>query len=211
MQECIPDSDYQQLHHFISESNWDAFGVMRTVAAQTQQSLSGLKGQQGLLLDESGWEKAGTKSVGVARQYIGQVGKVCNAQVGVFAALVRGERVGIVNARLYLPAGWSTDQPRCKAAGIPTAHQVYQTKAELAVSMLTELKGLVTYDWVGGRQHLWQFTDATRPLIGPKTGVCIGCRPRIRGVLPRPGSLPASPTSGPGSQANPLTNRPKTS
>ena len=143
MQERIPDSDYQQLHHFISESNWDAFGVMRTVATQTQQSLSGLKGGQGLLLDESGWEKAGTKSVGVARQYIGQVGKVCNAQVGVFAALVRGERVGIVNARLYLPAGWSADQPRCKAAGIPTAHQVYHTKAELAVSMLTELEGLL--------------------------------------------------------------------
>ena len=61
MQERIPDSDYQQLHHFISESNWDAFGVMRTVANQTQQSLSRLKGQQGLLLDESGWQKAGPK------------------------------------------------------------------------------------------------------------------------------------------------------
>ena len=87
---------------------------MRTVATQTQQSLSGLKGQQGLLLDESGWEKAGTKSVGVARQYIGQVGKVCNAQVGVFAALVRGERVGIVNARLLCTGAGPTTSPGAK-------------------------------------------------------------------------------------------------
>ena len=181
MQERIPNSDYQQLHHFISESTWDAFGVMRTVATQTQQSLSRLKGQQGLLLDESGWEKAGTKSVGVARQYIGQVGKVCNAQVGVFAALVRGERVGIVNARLYLPTGWSIDQPRCKAAGIPTAHQVYQTKAELAVSMLTELEGFLTYDWVGGdsiygnsptlRAHLLAQKQAFVLDVGQELGV----------------------------------------
>lgn len=99
MQERIPDSDYQQLHHFISESNRDAFGVMRTVANQTQQSLSTLQGEQGLLLDESGWEKAGAKSVGVARQYIGQVSKVCNAQAGVFAALVRADRIGLVKTR----------------------------------------------------------------------------------------------------------------
>ena len=44
----------------------------------------------GLVLDESGWEKAGNKSVGVARQYIGQVGKIANRQVGVFASLCDG-------------------------------------------------------------------------------------------------------------------------
>ena len=119
--------------------------------------------------------------MGVARQYIGQVGKVYNAQVGVFAALVRGERVGIVNARLYLPAGWSADQPRCKAAGMPTAHQVYQTKAELAVLMLTELEELVTYDWVGGdsiygnsptlRAHLLAKKQAFVLDVGQELGV----------------------------------------
>ena len=59
MYERIPDSHYQQLHHFIGESDWDALGVMRTVARQTQPSLQSEAGQQGLLLDESGWEKAG--------------------------------------------------------------------------------------------------------------------------------------------------------
>ncbi|MBC7572137.1 MAG: IS701 family transposase [Spirosoma sp.] len=150
MHECIPDSDYQQLHHFISESNWDAFAVMRTVAQHTQQSLQAVDGEQGLLLDESGWEKAGTKSVGVARQYIGQVGKVCNAQVGMFAALVRGDKVGLVNARLYLPAEWTDKPARCKAIGVPAQDQSYKSKPQLAVAMLSELAPVVSYDWVGG-------------------------------------------------------------
>lgn len=71
MQERIPDSDYQQLQYFISESDWDAQGVMMEVARRTQASLSGQRGEQGLILDESGWEKSGKKSAGVARQYIG--------------------------------------------------------------------------------------------------------------------------------------------
>lgn len=150
MHERIPDSDYQQLHHFISESNWDAFAVMRTVAQQTHHSLQAVTGQQGLVLDESGWQKAGSKSVGVARQYCGQVGKVCNAQVGVFAALVRGDKVGLVNARLYLPTEWTDEPARCKAVGIPLAQQAYQSKPQLAIAMLTELTPVVSYDWVGG-------------------------------------------------------------
>ena len=75
MTERIPESNYQQLQHFISESEWDAKAVMRDVAKKTNESLEFLKGEKGLILDESGNEKAGEKSVGVARQYIGNVGK----------------------------------------------------------------------------------------------------------------------------------------
>lgn len=165
MHERIPDSDYQQLHHFISESNWDAIGVMGTVAQLTQQSLSPLGGEQGLLLDESGWEKAGTKSVGVARQYIGQAGKVCNAQVGVFAALVRGDKVGLVNARLYLPAEWTDKPTRCQSVGVPSEHQLYGSKPELAVAMLKQLAPLISYDWVGGDSIYGNSPDLRSHLI----------------------------------------------
>ncbi len=85
MVERIPESNYQQLQHFISESEWDALAVMNDVAKNTHLSLEFLTGEKGLILDESGNEKAGEKSVGVARQYIGNVGKVCNWQVGVYA------------------------------------------------------------------------------------------------------------------------------
>ncbi len=90
MSERIVESDYHQLHHFISESPWESLAVMDSVAEKLQETLTsqaGKKRSTGLILDESGWEKSGNKGVGVARQYIEQVGKVANGQVGVFASL----------------------------------------------------------------------------------------------------------------------------
>lgn len=160
MAERVPDSDYQQLQHFISESPWDGFAVMHKVAEKVDQTLGlfrpspgilpGREGSRGLLLDESGWEKSGKKSVGVARQYIGQVGKVANGQVGVFAALCQGGHVGLLQGRLYLPREWAGDDGRCRKAGIPEAERVYRTKPELAVEILGSLPPTVLYDWVGG-------------------------------------------------------------
>jgi SRSO17 transposase len=196
MHERIPDSDYQQLHHFISESSWDAFGVMRSVAQNTERSLAKLPHQQGLLLDESGWEKAGTKSVGVARQYIGQVGKVCNAQVGVFAALVRGHKVGLVNARLYLPAEWTDKPARCRAAGIPSEQQVYQSKPQLAVAMLRELAPVVSYDWVGGDSIYGNSPDLRAYLLAQQQGFVLDVGSELTVFLTDPAPVvPAAKSS----------------
>ena len=71
--------------------------------------LATLPSEQGLLLDECGWAKAGSQRVGVGRPYIGALGKTDNGQAGVFAALVRGKRAGLVGARLYLPMAWCSD------------------------------------------------------------------------------------------------------
>jgi SRSO17 transposase len=157
MAERIPKSDYDQLHHFISESPWDSCAVMDLVSEKvydtlsTQNtSISSEKPSIGLVLDESGWEKAGKKSVGVARQYIGQVGKIANGQVGVFASLSDGEQVGLLQGRLYLPKEWVNDKDRCDKAGIPSTEQIYRTKPELAVAILTTLPSNISYDWVGG-------------------------------------------------------------
>ncbi len=100
MNERLPDSSYDALHHFSSVSDWDGLAVMDEVARRVQATPSGVGGEQGLLLDECGWEKAGTKSVGVGRQYIGQVGKISNGQVGVFAVLSRGVSAGLVGGQL---------------------------------------------------------------------------------------------------------------
>ena len=59
MVERIPDSNYQQLQHFISESEWDGKAVMKEVARKTNQSLEFLKGEKGLILDESGNAQSG--------------------------------------------------------------------------------------------------------------------------------------------------------
>lgn len=150
MSERVAGSSYQQLHHFISHSEWSAEAVMREAARKTAASFESLTGSTGLILDESGNEKAGKKSVGAARQYIGNVGKVCNAQVGVFAALVRANRVGLVAGNLFLPKEWTRDAGRMKSAGVPAAQQVYRSKPELAAELIEQLPEEVAYEWVGG-------------------------------------------------------------
>jgi SRSO17 transposase len=146
----IPDSNYQQLQHFVSESEWDGKAVMQEVGRKTNQSLASLKGEKGLILDESGNEKAGDKSVGVERQYIGNVGKVCNSQIGVYAGLSRADKISLVGAKLYLPKEWTADKKRCEKAGILTEERKYRTKPELGLEIIKELEGVIEYNWVGG-------------------------------------------------------------
>ncbi|GAC1395846.1 MAG: IS701-like element ISBj6 family transposase [Pyrinomonadaceae bacterium] len=150
MSERIAESNYQQLHHFIAHSQWSAEAVMQEVARKTSDSLAALSGSTGLILDESGNEKAGQKSVGVARQYIGNVGKVCNAQVGVFAALTRENRVAVVAGKLFLPKRWTDDVERMTASGVPHQEQYYRSKPELAAALIEQLPVEVEYQWIGG-------------------------------------------------------------
>ncbi len=100
MGERVPESNYRQLRHFLSESEWAAKAVTRDVARHRNESLESLAGEKGLLADESGNAKAGDKSVGAARQYIANVGKACNWQVGVSAPLSRADKISRVGAKL---------------------------------------------------------------------------------------------------------------
>lgn len=132
MNERLSDSTYDAPHHFISVSDWDGQAVMDEVARRVQATLAEVAGEQGLLLDECGWEKAGSRSVGVGRQYIGQVGKISHGQVGVFAVLSRGTSAGLVGGQLYLPEAWSTDAAQCTQARVPVAARTYRSKPALA-------------------------------------------------------------------------------
>lgn len=109
------------------------------------------------VLDESGFPKQGKKSVGVARQYcgtLGKVGKVGNCQVGVFLAYTSALGHALVDKRLYLPEAWIDDPARCHSAGVPP--QIgYHSKAELALAMLRMLRGAraaghLQGQWVAG-------------------------------------------------------------
>ena len=150
MNERIEKSNYQQLHHFISVSPWDHQPVIQAVGKDISTLFEGRGELTGLILDESGHRKSGKKSVGVARQYLGSIGKVDNGQVAVFAALSQGDDVAMVDTRLYLPKIWSQDKARCEKAGIPKQDQVYRTKPALALQMIQQMRDEVKYDWVGG-------------------------------------------------------------
>jgi len=149
MVEVVPDTDYQKLQHFLTHSPWDHRAVMRQVAEEADRLLGG-QDDSCLVIDESGFAKKGDDSAGVARQWCGRQGKVDNCQVGVFAALCRGERRVLIDARLYLPKRWIDDRSRCRDAGIPDSEIVACSKAQHALAMVAQARSLgVRFAWVG--------------------------------------------------------------
>jgi SRSO17 transposase len=132
------NSNYFQMQHFISESNWDGRSVIDLVAQEVSQILPKRK-LTGLIIDESGWVKKGVKSVGVGHQYCGNVGKTANSQVAVFACLSNGDFASMVDARLYLPKDWCDNPSRCDEAGIPQEKRTFKTKLVLAADIIRHL------------------------------------------------------------------------
>ena len=138
------------MHHFISDSNWDARAVMDKVAMDVSKALPKQK-LTGLLIDESGWVKKGDKSVGVGHQYCGNVGKTANSQVAVYGCLCNGKYASLVDTRLYLPKSWTDNKERCDQAKIPLDYREFKTKPELALDIIKhQLSKGVTFDYVGG-------------------------------------------------------------
>ena len=145
----VLDADYHALHHFVSDSTWDARAVLDKVAKDVSDSLP-KETLTGLLIDESGWVKKGNKSVGVGHQYCGNVGKTANSQVAVFGCLCNGQYASLVDGRLYLPASWVSDEARCHGAGIPESERVFKTKQELAVDIIKHQLAMgIAFDYVG--------------------------------------------------------------
>jgi SRSO17 transposase len=147
--ETLPDDNYSKLQHFISESPWDAFAVMEKVAKDTDALLKEFD-SVGLLIDESGEEKKGDCSVGVAPQYCGSKGKIANCQVAVFGCLAADKYANLIDARLYLPESWTSDKKRCKGAGVPKERLKFKKKTELALEIVrAQRKAGIRFDFVG--------------------------------------------------------------
>lgn len=149
IEEVIPAADHQALHHMLSESAWSERTVLDQVAQDAHRLLGG-HADSSLLIDESGLPKKGTHSVGVGRQWCGQLGKVENCQVGVFAALGCGTDVTLIDERLFLPERWTEDPKRCQAAGIPDTRREFKRKHDLALDMITHARQQgIGFAWVG--------------------------------------------------------------
>lgn len=149
MEEVVPDSNYQSLQHFISDSEWETRDVLDQVAREADRHLGGSESSC-LLIDESAFQKKGESSVGVDRQWSGRLGKVENSQVAVFASLTQGAYSTLIDTRLYLPQKWIQDPDRCLAAGVPESEMVLKSKADLAFEMVVQARqNGVRFSWVG--------------------------------------------------------------
>lgn len=135
MEEAVEGVRYQQFQQFISDSPWDDESVRRAVAHRADCLLGGTA-HSALLIDESGFEKKGIASAGVARQWNGRLGKTENCQVGVFAVLAAGVRAVPVDAELFLPREWCAAPARCDRAGVPERAREFRSKPELALVMI---------------------------------------------------------------------------
>jgi SRSO17 transposase len=94
------------------------------------------------IVDDTGFPKKGTHSVGVARQYCGQLGKQDNCRVAVSVSLSTEEASIPAAYQLYLPETWANDKERRKQAGVPQGI-IFQTKPDIA---LTQIRSLVSED-----------------------------------------------------------------
>jgi SRSO17 transposase len=119
---------YQAFQHFITHAPWDVGPVWRRLLAVIPE-------RRGvLIIDDTGFPKQGTQSVGVARQYSGTLGKIANCQVAVTAALWTGVRAWLLGAELYLPETWLTPARR-ERARIPSRGR-FQEKWRLALTLI---------------------------------------------------------------------------
>jgi SRSO17 transposase len=132
------EHDYEQgLQQFLSQSPWDGRPVRDQLARHVCQALGG----EGLLiLDDTGFPKQGTHSVGVQRQYSGTLGKVGNCQIGVTLQFATQREVVCLDAELYLPEdSWGNNPERLKAAGVPEGLG-YRPKWQLGLALLERAK-----------------------------------------------------------------------
>lgn len=145
--ETVGEATPRALQRLLTDAPWATSPVIDALQAYLAPRLNVDDGV--FVLDETGFPKKGTKSVGVARQYCGTLGKVGNCQLGVFLAYVSERGHALVDARLVLPREWTDDLERCRAAGVP-ADVVYQSKAELGRAMLQQAHDLghLTGRWV---------------------------------------------------------------
>ena len=160
--EAIPGATPRALQRFLTEAPWEAEAVVAALQAYAAERLTAPDAV--FVLDETGFPKQGSKSVGVARQYCGALGKIANCQVGVFVAYTSPLGTALVDHRLYLPEQWTGDPARRAAAGVPAAVG-FQTKAELGLAMLRQARarGHLPGRWVTADEAYGQvpsFRDA---------------------------------------------------
>lgn len=124
----------QRMQQAVVGARWADSQLYRRLALKLEEELPGV---DSLVLDDTGFKKSGSDSVGVARQYSGTWGRTDNGQVAVSLHLASERGSGMVGMRLYLPKEWTEDLPRCEAAGVP-ADVGFQPKWRMGLGLLDE-------------------------------------------------------------------------
>src|SRR5690242_1741447 len=189
---------HQSLHHFVAKAAWDDASLLKAVRDHVLPAMLERGPVRAWLVDDTGLPKKGRLSVGVARQYCGQLGKRDNRQVAVTLSVANEAASLPIAYRLYLPEAWAGDPARRAMAGVPE-EVGFATKPAIALDQIRQAladgvpPGVVVTD--AGYGNDTDFRD----------GVTAVGLPYVAGIQgstglwpPGAGPLPAAPRGGRG-------------
>jgi SRSO17 transposase len=151
----LPDGNVQALQQFIGQSPWEWDVVWERLG---KRMIAELEPDTAWVVDDTGFAKQGSHSVGVTRQYSGTLGKTGNCQIAVSVHHVGEQGNAPLGWRLYLPEIWASDEQRRQEAGIP-ARVVFGPKWELALDIIDQIRG-----WAWRIAWCWRMLDTASPL-----------------------------------------------
>ncbi|KAA0675681.1 IS701 family transposase [Roseomonas genomospecies 6] len=131
--EAAGDASPDSVQDFLARMRWDADAVRDDLRTYVVEHLG--DPQAVLVLDETGFVKKGTRSVGVQRQYSGTAGRIENCQIGVFLGYAGRHGHALIDRALYLPQSWAGDEERRRLAWVPE-EVAFATKPKLGAAML---------------------------------------------------------------------------
>src|SRR5215212_3862138 len=130
---------HQALHHVVAQAEWDDASLLRAVREQVLPAIERHGPVRYWIVDDTGFPKKGQHSVGVARQYCGQLGKQENCQVAVSLSVANDQASLPIAYRLYLPEVWAADPARRAKAGVPEEIG-FETKTAIALDQLRQAR-----------------------------------------------------------------------
>lgn len=146
--ETAGDPTPDGMQRLLNAAHWDADAVRDDLRSYVVEHFGDSNAV--LIIDETGFLKQGSKSVGVQPQYSGTAGDIENCQIGVFLCYAGAKGSAFIDRALYLPQAWTRDQERRDEAHVPTTI-TFATKPALAIRMLERVcMATVPFGWVTG-------------------------------------------------------------
>ena len=128
---------HQSLHHFVAKAPWDEAELLSAVRTFILPKIEKDAPIRAWIVDDTGIPKKGKHSVGMARQYCGELGKQDNCQIAVTLSVASDLASLPIALRLYLPEPWANDKARRAKAGIPDENE-FQTKPRIALDQIRQ-------------------------------------------------------------------------
>ena len=191
-------AQHQSLLHFVGNAGWSDEKVLAKVTEMVLPEVERHGPIEAWIIDDTGFPKQGRHSVGVARQYCGQLGKQDNCQVAVSLSVANHHASPPVAYRLYLPKDWAKDRSRRRKAGVPKEIS-FKTKPEIALEQLRWAcesglpRGVVLMDAGYGAD-----TDVRANITTLGLSYVAGIMPNTTVWAPGTGPLPPKKWSGQG-------------